>query len=212
MLLNIPFYKNNENGNQCLQVGMQTAIKYFLNKDYSLSELDKMSGRRDNLWTWTSQIVVPMYELGLNLKYYAGTNFRLFQSIDYIKKHFKNDANIVLAHTDMPVLIDSINKLEKYDLFELKNLKIDEIITHIDQNHLILVTLDNSKLYKNNKPFEGHMIVLTGYDKSCFYYHESGPENPKPNSKVTFENFTIASDLNGKDEDIVIVFGKNNNL
>jgi len=32
MFLKIPFYENNENGNQCMQVAMKSVIKYFLIK------------------------------------------------------------------------------------------------------------------------------------------------------------------------------------
>jgi len=207
MLLDVPFYKNNENGNQCLQVGMQTVFKYYLNKEYSLNQLDKLTGRYGDLWTWTAQIVPVLYDLGLKVEYYGGTDYELFSNLNFIKKHFRKDAQIVIDHTDFKVLKVAIKKLSKYNLFIKENITIDDIKKHIKNDHLVLVTVDNSKLYNRKEPFEGHMIVLTGFSKSGFYYHDSGPINPKPNLNVSFETFSKASDLVSKDQDIVIVYG-----
>ena len=52
------------------------------------------------------------------------------------------------------------------------------------------------------------MIVLTGYTKNFFYYHESGPKNPKPNRKVSIGTLKKAADIGGKDEDIIICLGR----
>jgi hypothetical protein len=48
MLLNIPFYKNDNDGMQCMQVAMKSVLKYFLNKYFSLDELDILTKRKKN--------------------------------------------------------------------------------------------------------------------------------------------------------------------
>jgi len=74
MILKVPFYANTSgDGNQCYQVAMQSAIKYYLDKDVSVDELDKLTGRRNGKMTWTSQLVPPLYDFGLDVRYYTKT-------------------------------------------------------------------------------------------------------------------------------------------
>ena len=42
-------YENNGDGNQCMQVAMRCVLKHFLDKDFSLDELDSLTGRKENL-------------------------------------------------------------------------------------------------------------------------------------------------------------------
>ena len=61
MLLNLPFYPNTGDGRQCYQVAMQSVLKHFLGKEFSREELDHLTGRKTEFWTWTAQIV-PVLE------------------------------------------------------------------------------------------------------------------------------------------------------
>ncbi|MDD4353852.1 MAG: hypothetical protein PHN56_05340, partial [Candidatus Nanoarchaeia archaeon] len=65
-MIDLPFYEND--GNSCMQACMRTAIKFFLNKEYSLRELDLLTKRKDDYWTWTPQGVIALHELGLDVK------------------------------------------------------------------------------------------------------------------------------------------------
>ena len=70
-LLNVPFYINEGDGTVCYQVAMQSVLKYFLGKEYSLNELIRITDKKPGKWTSTTQIVPVLHDLGLNLMYFT---------------------------------------------------------------------------------------------------------------------------------------------
>ena len=209
MLLNIPFYRNNGDGNQCMQVGMQSVLKYFLGKDFSLEELDELTGRKPNLWTWTVQIVSVLFDLGLDVKYYSKINFEEFlEGEPYIRKQYGKDADMILKYSDIHTLIKYVKKLKNYNIFAEKKLLLDEIEANIKQGHILLVVIDNNKIKHRNELYQGHLVVLTGFDENYIYYHDSGPDKPEKNKKVPKKIFEKAMNSNGTDNDVVIIYGK----
>lgn len=211
MLLNIPFYQNNKEGNQCAQVAMQSVIKHFLNKEFSLDELDKLTGRKPNLWTWTSQIASVLCNLGLNIKYYSKTDLIPFlEGESFFRKNYGEEANHMLKFTDLPVLINAIKNLKTHNIFEKKISNLNEIENHLNQGHIPIVLVDGNKLANKKGNYMGHFITITGFDKQNIFYHESGPLNPEQNKKVSKQVFIDAWNSNCTDNDIIIVLGKFN--
>ncbi len=147
MLLNIPFYENKGDGNQCMQVAMQSVLKYFLNKEYSLEELDKLTRRKAGFWTWTSQIVPVLHNLSLTVKYYANTDLQRFlEGEKYIQKHYGKDADKILKYSDVPVIIKAIRKVLNHEIFEKKKLRGDEIEAEIKNGCIPLMLIDDNKI------------------------------------------------------------------
>ena len=192
-----------------MQVAMKSVLKHFLDKDFSLEDLDKLTGRKNGLWTWTTQVVTVLHDLGLKVKYYSRSNLEPFlQGEPFIRKHFGKDAEKILKFTDLPVVLESINKLLKYDIFEKRKLSFDEIESHIKEGHVPLMLIDHNKIVGKKGLYQGHFVVVTGFDNQNVFYHESGPENPEANKKVLKSIFIDAWNANGADNDIVIVYGK----
>lgn len=209
MLLDVPFYTNTNDGNQCYQVCMQAVLDYYLGKKYSVEELDKLTKRKTGMWTWTTQIVPVLYDLGLEVKYYSKDNPELFSGGEKaIRDYFGQDAEKILEHTNVPVMIESIKNCQKYNLFEERVLPFKEIEDHISQNHVVLALIDWNIVAEKEDLFEGHMVVVTGFDESNVYYHESGPVNPQPNKKVSKKLFVRAWNEPSTGNDLVIVMGK----
>lgn len=211
MLINIPFYENNEDGNQCLQVAMKSVLKYFFDKEYSLNELDKLTGRKAGFWTWTPQIVTVLHDLGLKVEYYSKTDLKPFlEGEAFIRKHFGKDAEKILKYTDLPVVLKSITKVLDYNVFKKEKLTIEDIEAHLKQGHIPMATIDHNKISGKKGLYQGHFVVITGFDEDHIFYHESGPENAERNKKVSKLTFLEAFNANGTDNDLVIVYGKKN--
>ncbi len=209
MMLDIPFYLNDKEGKQCLQVTMQCALKHFLGKDYDLEELDRLTGRKPGLWTWTSQIATVLDDLGLKIKYYSKTNITPFlEGESFIRSHFGKDAEHILKNTDLPVTLASMKKSVEYGIFEHRLLKFSEIESNISQGHIVMIMIDHNKLAGVQGLYNGHFVILTGFDDENVYYHESGPNDPTPNKRVNKEKFIEAWNANGTDNDVIIIFGK----
>ncbi|MEJ2267602.1 MAG: hypothetical protein P8X70_00820 [Nanoarchaeota archaeon] len=208
MILKIPFYENNGDGNQCMQVGMKCVLKHFLDKDFPLDELDKLTGRKENLWTYTSQIVSVLYDLGLDLKFYSKEDLEPFlEGEPFIRKHFGKDADKILKFTDVPTVVKATEKLLNYNIFEKRILSLEDIQEHIKQGHVPMVLIDYNKIIRKEDFYQDHFVV-TGFDEEYIYFHESGPKNAEPNKKIKKEFFEEAINANGTDNDCVIVYGK----
>lgn len=209
MLLKIPFYKNEGDGNQCLQVAIQSVLKYFCNRDYSLEELDTLTRRKKGFWTWTSQGVIVLREEGLGVKYYSRTDLKPFlKGEPFIRKHFGKDAEKMLAFTDLPITLESINKLLKLNIFERRTLSFAEVESHLTQGHVPIMLIDHNKIVGKDGLYQGHFVVVTGFDADYVFYHDSGPQHPEANKKVRKSTFIEAWNANGTDNDVVLVYGK----
>ena len=206
-LLEIPFYKNDENGVQCLQVCMKSILKYLLDKDFSLEELDSLTYRKENYWTWTHQILKPLHELGLHVTYYSKGDLQdVLRGEEFIKEEFKEHAQTILQHTDIEAVVRSAKEALKLNLCQKQETTLKQLEEYLLQKYAVFVLVDANVLYqRNNTNFQGHFIMLTGFDEENIYYHESGPNNPKPNSKVSKEIFEQAFSALGTDRDCVVV-------
>lgn len=208
-MIKVPFYENNGDGKQCMQVAMKSVLKYFLDRDYSLKELDKLTGRKTGLWTWTCQVVIVLHDLGLKVKYYSTTDLESYlEGEPFFRKHFGKDADKILKFTDMPVVMNSIRKLMEYNIFEKRKLSFDEIESHIEQGHVPLMLIDSNKIVGREDFFTGHFVAVTGFDDQNVFYHEPGPHNPEKNKSVPKSTFVEAWGAAGTDNDAIIVFGK----
>lgn len=209
MLLSIPFYENTMDGQQCMQVAMKSVLKYFLNQDFSLPELDCLSGRKSGKWTWTSQIVTALDDLGLQTKFYSRSDLEPFlEGEPFIRRYYGKDADKILQYTDLPVFLASIKKLLKYNIFQKQKLPFDQIKSAIKSGYVPLMLIDHNIIAGLKSPYQGHFVVVTGYDEKNVFYHESGPTQPQPNKKVSQSLFLEAWNANGTDNDVIIVSGK----
>ena len=209
MINNIPFYKNDEDGNQCLQVATRSAIKHFLNKDYSLEELDRLTGKKANFWTYTSQIASVLHDVGLKIKYYSKEALEPFlEGESYLRKHYGKNADKILKFTNVPTVVESIENLLTYDIFKQKKISLSSIEEEIKKGYVPIVLIDNNIIIKKDDYYQGHAVVITGFDNEFIYYHDSGPSNPTSNKRIDKKIFIKAMDSNGTDNDCIIVFGK----
>jgi len=208
MKIGVPFYKNDGDGNQCMQVAMKCVLDHFLGKNLSLKHLDELTGRKEGYWTYTSQIVSVLDDLDLDVKFYSREPLGgILGGEDFIRKTYGVDADKILKFTDLPVVIESVKKLMKFNIFEKKLLDFKEIEEHIIKGNVPLILIDHYIIEEKEGKYNGHFVVLTGFDEENVCYHESGPRNPEPHKKVTKEKFIRAWNAKPTDNDVVIVMG-----
>lgn len=209
MLLPFPFYPNTGDGRQCYQVAMQVVLKHFLGKDFSREELDALTERKTEFWTWTAQIVPVLHDLGLNVKFFSSRDPKDFlEGEAFIKRAYGDDAEIQLQMTDMPVLLNAVRRLINTDLYEHKTLEWPDIEEALQQGCVPLVLFNNTVMSERTGPFQGHFVTVTGFDDDAVFYHESRPFEPTPDRKVPKQRFIDAWMHPAADRDTVIVYGK----
>jgi hypothetical protein len=209
VLIDIPFYTNDGDGFQCMQVGMKCVLEKYLGKQFSLEQLDKLTGRGPGQQTWTSMIVPVLHDLGLHVVYYTKLPQEPFlQGEPYIRREYKDIAQHIINTTNITVMQDAVRKLLRLNLVKSRIMPQQEMEKHLKDGHALLVTVDAAILYHNARPYHGHFVILTGYDEEYFYYHENGPALIEANKRIAKELFMKAWNAHGTDNDVVVVYGK----
>lgn len=216
-LLKIPFYKSEGDPNRCYEASMKSVLKYFFpEKDFSFEELDELVGRKPRMWTYTHQIVPVLHDLGLSVIFCSTDPMDSLSSVKSfmeLLKKYKTQESIdhVLKNTDVETVVNAAVKCKQYDLFEHKRLAFSEIQRHLDQGHIPMMLLDRNILIGKKGPYQGHFVVVTGYDDNFVYYHENLEKAPKSNAKVRKDVFVKAWDNSGTGNDVVLVVGMADN-
>ena len=209
MRLELPFYLNNGDEHQCMQVAMQVVLDFFLDKRYDLTELDQLTGRGPCQWTWTPQIVKVLYDLGLEVKLFSAEPLEPFlEGEPFLERHFGAEtAEKMLRNTDWSIAEAAFRSLLETDLFEHRKLALEEVEHHLLQGRVPIVLIDHNVMVQNEDVYNGHCVVVTGFDNGWVTYHESGPYQPCPHYRVPRELFLRAWHAPGTDSDLVLVYG-----
>ncbi|MFC1579994.1 C39 family peptidase [Thermodesulfobacteriota bacterium] len=203
--LDVPFHDTYSDKNQCMQVAMKSVIEYFLDEVYTVDELDSVTGRKRGKWTSVSQGVFGLYELGLEVEAYCAEKEPDFRA------RWGRDAEKIVKNLDMAVVNEYSEKAVNSGLMKGEKLPFNKIEKHIEAGHVLIMIVDlNVLLNGESRSYNGHSVVVTGFDEDYIFYHE--PSNsaiwPKPHRKVSKELFIEAWDANGTDNCVIIVFGK----
>ncbi|MDD4353907.1 MAG: peptidase C39 family protein, partial [Candidatus Nanoarchaeia archaeon] len=126
------------------------------------------------------------------------------KGLPYFYEKYGEDAEIIIKKTDLPVLLDSIKKLKKHDLFINKKFEFSKISDELLKGNIVIVII-NTKILEGLKGYNGHFVVITGIDDENVFYHDSGPKNPTPNKKVKRALFESAWNDKNTGNDVLIV-------
>ena len=207
MKLNIPFYPNDGDGKQCFQACMRSILNYYELPDKTLQELDATSGRHRNEWTWTPQVIYALHQLGINSTYYTQSDLR--QALDvkkYIREQFGKQATKYLQLTN----VDSVQTSTKWVItskrYEERAVPKEEIIAWLDKKQPVIALLDWNVITRQEKSYQGHAVVITGYDEKHFFVHHNGPTNAQAHLPITYKNFFEAQ-TPPTDHDLIHVQG-----
>ena len=191
-----------------MQIAMQSVIQYFLNEVYTLDELDKVTGRRKGKWTAVSQGVLGLYQLGLKAEAYCASDE------PDLRVRYGKDAEKIIKNLDMAVAEEYSEKAVENNLIQVKRLRFDEIEKDIEEGYVPIMVIDlNVILDGKSRSYNGHSVVVTGFDEKYVYYHEPGYflSGPRAHKRVPKKLFLKAWNANGTDNCVIIVYGKREN-
>lgn len=189
MLIHAPFYPNNDDFH-CVNAVMQSVLRFYQRKDYSVTYLDSLMRRKPESWPWCPECALVMHELGLSVKYYGRINMMDYlKGEDFIKLITGNDYIHYTKRTDYDNLNRAVYRLDALKLFEERDLSLDEIKSFMTKGFTPIFLIRNMM---NPESRLGKYVIVTGIDKESVYYHETGPKEMHPNYKVGREQFMDA--------------------
>lgn len=86
--LDVPFYSNTQDDTHCFQAGIKSVLKYFLpERDFTWEELDKLTAKKGNLWTWPMAATINLKKMG----------FEAVSMTDFDYKRFSEEGGAYLV-------------------------------------------------------------------------------------------------------------------
>ncbi|HLC85663.1 MAG TPA: peptidase C39 family protein [Candidatus Nanoarchaeia archaeon] len=198
MLLKVPFYVQGHN--ECGPASLQMVLE-FLGFKKEREEIKKLLDSESKGATWTIDLARAATKLGFKVEFYSTSldvNTENFE-LDYYKKETDSLQSV---QSKLRNIIDECKK-NGVSLQE-KSLKLNEILSRIDNNCLAIALIDWGKI-AGTEGYIGHIVPIIGYDEECVYIHQPGPKNPEANYKVKKELFDVARKARGTDEDILFI-------
>lgn len=169
-------------------------LKYFLpEKDFNWEELEKLTAKKEGLWTWTMAGTIALKKMGFEIVNMEEFDYlRMAQEGEkYLaEKNGEETAKIQVAHCD----IRQEMKLAKefYDIFGNQNNlpEIKDIKNLLEDGYLVTCHV-NFRILNEKEGYTGHFVVIIGFDDENLYLHDPGLP-PQENRKVTNDLFLKA--------------------
>jgi len=203
----IPYFKQPDD-THCFQACLKMVLKYFFpEKDFTFEELDKMSDKPKDKWTWSCAALVELKNMGLKIKHYSIFDYNNFvkNGAEYIRKTYdKKVAEKMIEMSDIESEIENAKMMIEEDIFELKELPFNNIENWFKNNY-VMILLINSKMINNEPEYAGHFVVVTRLDKDNIFIHDPNISYGSPNRKVEKDLFIKAWKYPEKENDVILI-------
>ncbi len=182
----MPYFKQSDD-THCFQACLKMVLKHFFpEKDFSYNELDQISNKAEDKWTWCCAALIDIKKMGLKVNFYSNFDYNDFikNGANYIRKKYdKEISEKTIEMSDIESEIENAKKMIKENIYELKELSFNDIEKYFKENYTIILLI-NSRMINNKPGYAGHFVVLTGIDENNVYIHDPGINDGSPNRKV----------------------------
>ena len=208
--IDIPFYSNTEDDTHCFQAVIKSILKYYFpSKKYTWEELDKITDKAPDEWTWPMAGLMSLKDMGLEIK-----NVEFFDYGEFIKRGDeymielwgKEVGAISIAHGDVMRAQKTAKEFIKKIPTENRFATYKELIDLFQKEYLVICNV-NSYALDNESEYAGHFILITDINENSVTLHDPGLP-PHPNRKVDKITFLSAWQYPTEKEANYIAFKK----
>jgi hypothetical protein len=190
----VPFYANTSDNTHCYQAALRSVLKYFLqDKEFSWRKLDKLTAKLEGMWSWQMQGLINLKKMGFEVLNFEDFDYEKFikDGKKYLTERFGDEiADTAEKFSDLAqerrISKDFIKLFGKN--FNLPD--IDDIKKLLKRGYLVVCNL-NQAILNGKKGWNGHFVMIFGYDDKNFYLHDPGFP-PRKDRKVAFNKFLSA--------------------
>ena len=198
LMLDVPFYPQ-ENPMNCGPVALRMIVSYF-DRDYGTKYFEEKCERKEKKGIFTIQIGIASILSGYKTDFYS-------KSIYFDKENLELD--FYKRYADLIADSEELVKRAKglgVRVFE-EEISLEKILGFITEDSVPIVLVDwNVVRGTESAGYQGHFVVVVGYDEESVYVHDQGTLDPKPNVRIQREVFDKARKAKGTDEDVVVVY------
>jgi hypothetical protein len=183
-------------------------LKYFFHeKDFTFEELDKISDKQKDKWSWSCAALVELKRMGLKVRHYSTFDYSAFvkNGADYIRKIYEKDvAEKMIEMSDINSEIENANDMLRENIFELRELSFEDVEKHFKEGYAITLLI-NSRIINNEDGYSGHFVVLTGFDEINVFINDPAIKHGSENRKLNKNLFIRAWAFPKKENDIILI-------
>ena len=177
MKLNVPFFSNTSDNTHCFQAGIKMVLKHFEpEQDYSLEELDRLSAKKEGLWTWPTAMTLSLYNMGYEVIAWEDFDYPSFidNPEQYLfKKCGKEVAKEQISHSDLVQEKWFMQEFMKVGTWKRVIPTQQNIKKFLREGFLVCCNV-NAKTLNHKKGYEGHFVIVIGWDDDGIILHDPG--------------------------------------
>src|SRR5581483_3299184 len=202
----VPFFANTADGTHCVQACFRSMLKYFVpERDFSWTELDKLTHKLPRKGTWWFQMVLQFKKLGLKTKFIEYFDYERYwkEGNDYISGIFSPEvAEYHLHRSNLPDVKHLIPEFLRQTGFKPRPATIEDIDKLLANGWLMAIDI-NSRTLNNRSGYSGHAVVVYKKEGQNYLIHDPGLP-PNPSRKVTRKKLLEAWQYAGKNNTSLI--------
>lgn len=198
MKLHVPFYPQ-EGAMDCGIAALRMALAYF-GTTPSVDELVQRTGMVQGKGLWTLQLATGAALSGHQAEFNS-------KQIGFNPAHLELD--FYKKHADLMITSDVLIAQAKHAnvLLHERTYSLPQLLERVNADCVPIVLIDwNVIMPREGKNYQGHFVLLAGYDDTHVFIHNPGPHNAQAHVAVPRDLFDAARKARGTDEDVVFVF------
>lgn len=193
VIYNVPFYPNTKDDTHCVQACFKSILKYFLNKNFSFKELDKLTKKAKGKGTWFFPMYLELSKIGFDVREIYEFDYvkYLSEGKNYLYKNFpKVKVEWYLKNSNLLDVKDYIRSALKVIKHENRKASLTDFERLFSDGYLVVSDINYFALQR--KPgYASHAVVIYGFDRDNFYLHDPGLP-PRKSLKVRKKLFQKA--------------------
>lgn len=192
MKLNVPFFSNTSDNTHCFQAGIKMVLKFFEpNKDYNFEELDRLSAKKEGLWTWPTAMTLNLYNMGYEVIAWEDFDYQSFidNPEQYLfKKCGEEVAKEQIAYSDLAQEKGFMREFMRIGTWKRVIPTQNDIKKFLRKGFLVCCNV-NAKTLNHKNGYEGHFVIVIGWDNDGLILHDPGlpPRKNRHVDQKTFE-------------------------
>lgn len=201
----VPFVANSSDDMHCVNAVFRMVYQYFLGKDLTWRQIDKLTKAIPGKGTWTFVGEMEFAKKGIKVRNIEPVDYeKLYkEGVKYLNKVVgKDTANYYFNKSNIESVIPYIPQYLKIVEHETRRASINEIIKFLKAGSLIGVEI-NSRILNKKEGFSLHFVLLYDYDGGHFILHDPGLPSIK-GRRVSLEEFKKAFSFPGSNGAITI--------
>lgn len=191
----VPFYSNTKDNTHCFQACIKIVLKYYFpSEKYSYHQLDKITGKKKNKWTWPMTGILYLCSRGLELVHINKFNYSAFgkSSYSYLKRVWKSktfyDAQV--ANSDIPYESITAQIYSTKRIHKQRSPNMSDLYKLLSKDYLLICNVNYYALH-NLPGYSGHFVVAYDIDDNNIYIQDPGLPGHK-NEVVALNTFINA--------------------